>query len=200
MLLKATGALPHGGGKRMEIGSAEYEILRRWIAGGIEPPKTNERQVASIEVHPLTRVARQGDAQHLSVLAHYNDGSVEDVTRLAQYESNETEIAGVEPSGVVHALELNGEAAIMVRYSGQVAVARVIVPLDKKSPEYEFAHANFIDERVEAKWRDLGIVPSQDCSDGEFLRRAALDLTGTLPSVERLRAFESDADPAKARS
>src|SRR5438876_10665827 len=30
LLLKATGKVGHGGGKRMEAGSAEYEILRRW--------------------------------------------------------------------------------------------------------------------------------------------------------------------------
>src|SRR5262249_60726377 len=34
LLLKATGRAGHQGGKRTEVGSPEYEILRRWIAGG----------------------------------------------------------------------------------------------------------------------------------------------------------------------
>lgn len=197
LLLKATGRLPHGGGKRMDPDSDEYRIVRRWIAGGVEPPKTNERQVVSIEARPSSHVARHGENQHLSVLARYDDGSSEDVTRLAQYESNETEIAAVDSTGLIHALELNGEAAIMVRYAGRVAVSRLIVPLEGETPEYRFAKSNFIDERLEAKWKALGVAPSDSCTDGEFLRRASLDLTGTLPSPERLRAFEADPDPDK---
>src|SRR5436309_8585378 len=34
LLLKATGQVSHVGGKRMDVGSVEYEIIRRWIAGG----------------------------------------------------------------------------------------------------------------------------------------------------------------------
>src|SRR5207302_7013935 len=33
-LLKATGAVPHGGGRKMEPGSDEYKAVRRWIAAG----------------------------------------------------------------------------------------------------------------------------------------------------------------------
>src|SRR5262249_11804287 len=34
LLRKATGQVSHQGGKRTEVGSREYEILRRWIASG----------------------------------------------------------------------------------------------------------------------------------------------------------------------
>src|SRR5262249_53791061 len=34
ILLKATGRVPHGGGKRTEVGSTDYQMLRAWIAGG----------------------------------------------------------------------------------------------------------------------------------------------------------------------
>ena len=34
LLLKATGKVAHGGGKRMEVGSDEYKLVRRWIAAG----------------------------------------------------------------------------------------------------------------------------------------------------------------------
>src|SRR5262249_53230765 len=34
ILLKATGRVPHGGGKRTEVGSTDYQLLRAWIAGG----------------------------------------------------------------------------------------------------------------------------------------------------------------------
>ena len=32
LLVKATGAVAHGGGKRMDLGSDEYKLVRRWIA------------------------------------------------------------------------------------------------------------------------------------------------------------------------
>src|ERR1700756_3781353 len=34
LLLKATGQAGHQGGKRMNAGSFEYEVLRRWMAAG----------------------------------------------------------------------------------------------------------------------------------------------------------------------
>src|SRR5436190_6303817 len=35
LLLKPTASVAHEGGKRIERGSAEYEILRRWITSGV---------------------------------------------------------------------------------------------------------------------------------------------------------------------
>src|SRR5262245_18318506 len=36
LILKATGRVPHEGGVRFAFGSAEHELLRRWIAAGAE--------------------------------------------------------------------------------------------------------------------------------------------------------------------
>ena len=38
LLLKATGTLAHGGGKRLEVGSEDYQTLLRWIEEGAPPP------------------------------------------------------------------------------------------------------------------------------------------------------------------
>ena len=54
-----------------------------------------------------------------------------------------------------------------------------------------------IDELVFAKWEELGIKPANLCSDGVFLRRAYLDLIGTLPTVEEAKAFLKDNSPGK---
>ena len=34
LLLKATARLPHGGGKRLEPGTPNYELIRAWISAG----------------------------------------------------------------------------------------------------------------------------------------------------------------------
>ena len=63
LLLKATGQVSHGGGKRMDVGSPEYEILRRWIAGGASlMPSTIPRHSAAC--HP-GRADRQPRASRI---------------------------------------------------------------------------------------------------------------------------------------
>jgi hypothetical protein len=51
-----------------------------------------------------------------------------------------------------------------------------------------------IDRAIEAKAPASRAARS---GDAEFLRRVTLDLAGRIPSIEELRAFEADADPAK---
>ena len=34
LLLKATATMPHGGGRRLDVDSDDYRVLRRWIARG----------------------------------------------------------------------------------------------------------------------------------------------------------------------
>src|SRR5262249_44779208 len=104
LLLKPTGALSHGGGKRLDVNSDEYRILRRWIASGTPFGETDDPQIVKVSVYPERRLLPRWGKQQFAVLAHYSDGHVEDVTRLAQYESNDKEIAEVEPSGLVRAL------------------------------------------------------------------------------------------------
>jgi hypothetical protein len=56
---------------------------------------------------------------------------------------------------------------------------------------------NKIDELVFAKWKELGIQPAKLCSDSVFLRRAWLDVTGTLPTAQQAAEFLNSKDPNK---
>src|SRR6185436_4643810 len=123
------------------------------------------------------------------VTAHYSDGTTQDVTQRAQFESNDTEIAVVEGAALVRSLELSGEAGIMARYLGQVAVFRATVPLGVKIPEYKFEQRTVVDKFVQKKWQELGIVPSDLSGDEQFLRRVFLDLTGSLPKPAQVKEF-----------
>src|SRR5262249_57511806 len=113
-----------------------------------------------------------------------------------QYESNGAAIGGVDEGGVVRTFDLAGEATIMARYQGRVAVFRATVPLGKPIAHYpDFPAHNYVDRLMLAKWKKLGLVPSELCSDSEFIRRLYLDLLGRLPAPAEARAFLADRRP-----
>jgi hypothetical protein len=58
----------------------------------------------------------------------------------------------------------------------------------------EFAPRNRIDELVAARWKQSGIQPAHPASDSVFLRRAYLDVTGTLPTAQEAAEFLSHPD------
>ena len=197
LLLKATGTMAHAGGKRMETDSDEYKLIRRWIASGTAFGKAEDPVVTKITVYPEQRIIPRGNRQQFSVYAHYSDGTISDVTQRAQYESNDTDIAVVDSAALVRSLDVSGEAAIMARYLGQVATFRATVPLGIKIPEYKFEPKTVVDRFTQQKWQELGIVPSDLCSDEQFIRRVSLDITGTLPTATQVKAFLDNKDPAK---
>ena len=197
LLLKAAGGVAHGGGKRMEAGSDEYRLIRRWIAAGTPFGEKTDPTVERISVTPEHRFMTRQNKQQFAVQAHYSDGTVEDITRRAQYESNDTEIAVVDADGLVRTLALSGEAAVMVRYQSHVAVFRATVPLGGKTPDYKFPQQTVVDRYTQQKWRKLGLVPSELCSDEQFIRRVYLDLTGSLPTPKQVAAFLADKDTKK---
>ncbi|HEY1860967.1 MAG TPA: DUF1549 and DUF1553 domain-containing protein, partial [Gemmataceae bacterium] len=197
LLLKASGKMAHGGGKKLDPDSDEYKLIRRWIASGMPFGKPTDPVVTKISIYPENRILTRNNEQQFAVYAHYSDNSVQDITRRAQYDSNDTEIAVVDPSGMVRTLALSGEAGIMARYQGHVATFRATVPLGLPIPEYKFEAQSLVDEHTLRKWKELGLVPSELCSDPEFIRRVSVDITGTLPTPEKVKAFVADADPKK---
>ena len=93
LLLKPSGRSPHGGGKRMDVGSYEYRMLSRWIEQGMPYGSETDPAVVKIECQPAGRVMERGSKQQITVIAHYSDGTTEDVTRMALFEANDTEMA-----------------------------------------------------------------------------------------------------------
>ncbi|MDA1265576.1 MAG: DUF1553 domain-containing protein, partial [Planctomycetota bacterium] len=191
-LKKPTGAVPHEGGQVLEADSSHYELLRAWVAGGATFEK-DAASVASIEVFPrAASLVDAGAEQQLRVLATLSDGRTRDVTGEAFLESNDPEVALVDERGVVTAVR-RGEAAVLVRYEGSYAAARVFVMGDREGWSWEGTpEHNFIDRHVNAKLQTVRSRPSGLCTDAEFLRRVTLDLTGRAPTPQAVDAFLLD--------
>jgi hypothetical protein len=194
LLLKASGQLPHGGGRRIHKDSEDYHLILRWIASGAQASSPTAPAVVRLRIAPADRVLQPGQTQQLAVLADYSDGSERDVTRQSEFASNVDVIASVGPDGLVKAGYLSGEAAVMARYLGQVAVFRGLVPHGESLADIqEFQPINYVDELAVTKWKKLGLRPSRTCDDSTFIRRVTVDLCGRLPTVDEARAFLTDA-------
>ena len=198
LLRKPTGDMPHGGGKRLSADSRDYQTILRWIRGGAPFGNASDPKVVGLTVAPAHRLAPIKSSLQITVTALLSDGSRRDVTADAEYSSNQPEIASVAEGGWVETLDVPGDGAIMVRYLGHVGVFRVTIPQEAPLAKYAFPKpANFIDEHVHAKLRQLSLPPSELCSDSEFLRRVSLDIAGTLPTAKEAERFLADPDPRK---
>jgi hypothetical protein len=55
------------------------------------------------------------------------------------------------------------------------------------------------DRHLESQWQRLGLEPSAPASDGEFIRRASLDVCGTLPTADEVAEYIADTRADKRR-
>ena len=199
MLLKPTAEVPHEGRQALKPGSREYQILRQWIAEGsnYEDPKVGRAN--KIEILPSeVEMDLPERTQQLLVIAQYPDGATRDVTREAVFESNNKDVAEIK-DGSVKAMR-RGEAAILVRYEGLYAARQVSVMGDRSGFQWtDVPEHNFVDKHVNAKLRKMKILPSELCSDADFVRRVYLDLTGRPPSADQVRAFLDDKVASKEK-
>ncbi len=199
LLLKPTMAVVHGGGLKFTEDSPDYRTISDWIQAGAPYGEEAEQEVIRterVEVFPRGFVLEPGGSQQLVVMAHLSNGWSEDISDQVLYASNNPEVVSVESDGRVTAVA-KGETSIMIRAAGLAVTARAGVITDVIPNYPEIPKANFIDEYVFAKLRRYNIVPSKLSSDAEFLRRACLDLAGTLPPRGRVREFLSSRDPLK---
>ncbi len=204
LLQKGSGRTPHGGGPAMPADSFGYRRTLRWIEEGARLDDGEASEIVRIEVQPAEQVLslrndnadNTGTEQQLRVIAYEANGQTRDVTAETAFETNAPTIAEVDERGLIEGFDVPGEAAILVRYMGHVGVCRIRIP----RPNVSFprpSENNFIDGLVWNKLAAMGIEPSELCTDAEFLRRASLDVIGTLPTAEETRRFLNDPAPDK---
>lgn len=199
MLLKPTTAVTHGGGKRLAIGSPEYQVISEWIAAGAPAPSANDPRIARVELVPGGVIVEPQAKQQLLVRATFSDGHTEDVTRWSKYSVANAEVGQVDDYGLLTLVGC-GETAVTAWYLNQLAVGTVTVPYAQTTPEAVFAQAsrkNFIDDLVLEKLRALNLPATTECTDQEFIRRAFIDAIGTLPTADEVRGFLADQSADK---
>ena len=192
LLMKPTFSVPHGGGKRLTLDSAEYETIAGWLKQGGRYNSEGPR-VTGIAIYPRERILLGlGTAQRWVVLGRLSDGTTRDMTGEVKYQVGDDKVVQVTPEGESKAVG-RGQTHVMVRAMGRVAVARVGVVDEPPMADYPPLSAhNFVDEAMIRQWKELNLVPSEICSDEEFLRRVYLDVIGLLPTVEESERFLAD--------
>jgi len=196
LITKAAAIVPHTGGKKIEPGSEDYQLLVRWITEGMPYTQPNEAKLSEIVVEPPRATMQVKSTQQLRVTARFSDGSSRDVTKLALFEANDRAMAETSEQGLVKTLDIPGNVAVMVRFGGKVSVCSVSVPLgapvDSLPPV-----KNFIDQHVFANLKQIGVPPSPICDDSTFLRRVSLDIAGRLPTMQETKDFLASKEPDK---
>lgn len=198
MLLKPTQGVPHEGGFLFDEESRYYQLIEQWIAEGCQ--FREDQRVERIDVFPQKPILQRTDSvQQMIVLAFYPDGTSRDVTRESVFDTSSFEIATVTPAGQIKAVR-RGEAAALVRYEGLYAANLVSVLGDREGYQWKpSSENNFVDTLVNKKLERVKLLPSDLCSDAEFLRRVSFDLAGIPPTSEQVKAFLADARDSKTK-
>jgi hypothetical protein len=198
ILNKALGRIPHEGGQRFLPRSIPARVMEGWLAEGLQDDPATLPTLKGIDVLPGARVLNEpARFQQLAVLARFSDGSTRDVTRLTVFSSSDTAVAEVGPTGLVE-FQQSGEVAVLCRYLEQLYPIRLMYLETKKNFHWSNPpENNFIDKHVFAKLKLLSILPSDLCTDQEFIRRAYMDVCGILPTGDETKAFLASPDKDK---
>jgi len=190
----------HGGGKRMEKDGWQYRLISRWVeAGAPAVDEAKDPTFVRMVVTPTEIVyTKPGETTQLNVVAYWSDGTVEDVTPLCRFTTNDDAVAKVDLNGMITCVG-KGDTHVVAFYdNGVVPVATMLPVSDQTGKRFpKIAATTKVDELVVEKLKKVGIVPSEVCTDEEFLRRASLDVTGQLPSADEIKAFLASNDPQK---
>jgi hypothetical protein len=202
LLRKPTSQVDHEGGKRLQAESWEFKLLRQWIAEGAHhAPDSGHVTRLFAKPYELTSLS-PGASQPIEVYAKFTDGTCEVVTALAEFRTRDERVAEVTSLGTITARGF-GATHVVISYRNVFVAIDVTVPYpavawaEQGPSNWQPAPVNFIDEEIDLQLAKLNLSTSPPADDAEFLRRATLDVLGSLPHPDEVRSYTADADPTK---
>ena len=201
LLQKPTLQIDHGGGRRFDVDSWQYRLLLNWIQSNAPNVSWVQRSVVitRLDLQPKEILFPSANKQEqIRAVAHWSDGSIEDVTPLCRFYSKDDHVAEVTPAGLVRGIR-TGDTHAIASYDLSIATLPIIVQHRVQQPTATTTSEPLtkIDRHIATKLRKLRITSSPQCSDEVFLRKVRLDLTGTLPTAGEVRQFLADDEPQK---
>jgi hypothetical protein len=191
LLLKPTWELDHEGGQRFETDSPQAIMLRQWIESGAQ--RLAKRQLSRLAVEPAeATVATLPTSVPLTITAHFSDESARHVEDTAVFTAADPASTGIVADGSIRVLR-PGRHTIIVRYLTEVRAIQITAPFPNAPVTAPpTGSRNWIDDEIDAALSALHLPTAPRANDATLLRRLTLDLTGRLPSPERVREYLSD--------
>ena len=121
LLLKPTLSLDHGGGKKFNVGSPDYQAILDWVQSGAPYERdscgSGGMGIRDLKVMPKETVLDANGRQQLVVVAKLLDGREEDVTDQVRYTSGNADVVKVTSEGLVMGVG-KGETDVIIRAPG----------------------------------------------------------------------------------
>ena len=196
-----------------KLADEEIAALKEWIERGAPwpdgydaAPEATDQVLVGLHHEPDEILFQEPEQkQQIRIIAEWGDGTREEVTCLARFQTNNDAIVRVSHNGVATSTG-EGDTHIIAFYDNGVAAIPVLRPYGglgfqltnaRTRKQESSSNEHPIDRFVNAKLEQLGITASERCTDTEFLRRVSIDMTGTLPTPEEVLRFLSDSSTEK---
>ena len=197
VILKPTESITHGGGERFDLDHDSTKLLLAWIRQGAG--LVTQRTLQRVEIAPRKHVGQSLDQPvTLRATAHFSDGSSRDVTRWTVFQAEDSSAVKIDPESSRSQVLRRGRHIVVARYLTEVVPIELIVPLtDARVDLSDEPRRGFIDEEILDSLTTLGLPVSPVADDATILRRLTLDLTGRLPTTDKVLSFLADSNPKK---
>ena len=182
-----------------KLAGEKIAALEKWVQMGAPWPNSyhtapgeSDRVLVDLHYEPKEVLFKEtNQTQQLRVIAEWEDGTREDVTCLARFQTNNDTVVRIDRDGLATSIG-EGDTHIIALYDNAVAAIPVLRPYGTPGGQEIHSIDHRIDQYVGAKLNKLGLVSSSLCTDTEFLRRVSIDMTGTLPTPDEIIAFLND--------